>query len=86
MASTGRLQLKKRINLNKFYYLCQNESAGEKKGKTFYDSTVFQFLYPLESPFNLSVWLTLLGCAERESREFDQGNYATALNFSISPI
>ena len=48
MASAGRRQLKKGLNLDKFYHLCQNESAGEKKGKTFYDSTVFPFLYPLE--------------------------------------
>ena len=34
---------KKDKNLDKFYHLCQNESAGEKKGKTFHNSMVFQF-------------------------------------------
>ena len=48
MASAGRRRLKKGLNLDKFYHLCQNESTGEKKGKTSYDSMVFQFLYPLE--------------------------------------
>ena len=51
----------------------KNESAGEKKGKTFYDSMVFQFLYSLKLPFILSEGLSPLGGAERESREFDQG-------------
>ena len=49
------------------------KALAKRKVKLFTIPRSFSILNPLELPFSLSVGLSPLGCAQRESREFDQG-------------